>query len=681
MPEAIGSTGQESQCGATLDFQHVEQYDGSFNVTTGFVENRQRPVAQTQWRNDLAARYDNPGDVNGQRWCSGTLISEDLYLTAAHCFREGNGWTFPRDAAGNPIAPAVAAQEMLVRFNYQRAPDNSLRTEQTYTVDALVEFELNGLDVALLRLNGAPGLIHGAARIARNDAATNEPLAIIGHPAGQPKQLSTGNSAGISGNRLNYGNLDTLGGNSGSGILHSETGLLVGVHTNGGCTTTGGNNFGMRIGAVLAASTEITSVLNAQDRVLATFQSQLGREPAESEYVQYVRALSVALAGGSQAELDRVVRGTADVQLVGDFMDLGHDQVLHINRGGSATKIMILDRQSGTAPGTPLYWEEWGQSGLLNGWVDGEDLQLAGDFMNLGYDQVMFINRDGVGGKVMVVDYKAGIVPGTVRAHESWTGPSWLGGWIDDGDLQRVGDFRGLGHDQVMFINRGGIGGKVMVLDYSVSVQPGLLGTQVYSEAWGQSAQLDGWIGDEDLQLVGDFTNLGYDQVMFINRDGTGGKVMVVDYGSGAVPGTVRAHESWTSPSWLGGWIDDGDLQRVGDFRGLGHDQVMFINRGGTGGKVMVLDYAVSVQPGLLGTQVYSEAWGQSNLLLDWLDPNDLLLTGDFRGLNHAQAMFINRAGTGGTAMVVDYVSGTAPGTTVYYEDWASPSWLGGWID
>lgn len=37
------------------------------------------------------------------------------------------------------------------------------------------------------------------------------------------------------------------GGNSGSPVVHEETGLAIGVHTHGGCSATGGSNQGTRI--------------------------------------------------------------------------------------------------------------------------------------------------------------------------------------------------------------------------------------------------------------------------------------------------------------------------------------------------------------------------------------------------------------------------------------------------
>ncbi|MBK8979951.1 MAG: trypsin-like peptidase domain-containing protein [Planctomycetes bacterium] len=40
---------------------------------------------------------------------------------------------------------------------------------------------------------------------------------------------------------------DTTGGNSGSPIIHEQTGDAIGIHTHGGCSTSGGQNYGTRI--------------------------------------------------------------------------------------------------------------------------------------------------------------------------------------------------------------------------------------------------------------------------------------------------------------------------------------------------------------------------------------------------------------------------------------------------
>ena len=40
---------------------------------------------------------DSPGDVSGERFGTGALISDELFLTAGHCFdQSGGGWERPR---------------------------------------------------------------------------------------------------------------------------------------------------------------------------------------------------------------------------------------------------------------------------------------------------------------------------------------------------------------------------------------------------------------------------------------------------------------------------------------------------------------------------------------------------------------------------------------------------------
>jgi hypothetical protein len=57
----------------------------------------------------------------------------------------------------------------------------------------------------------------------------------------QTQQTHVGPNAGSSGTTMRY-QTDTEGGNSGSPVIDDATGLSVGVHTHGGCTTGGGGN-------------------------------------------------------------------------------------------------------------------------------------------------------------------------------------------------------------------------------------------------------------------------------------------------------------------------------------------------------------------------------------------------------------------------------------------------------
>ena len=256
----------ETQCGPQDDSQPVEQYDGTLGVTTAFVNQHETPVGQLQWNSNLATIYTNPGNVNGARWCTGTLISGNLFLTAGHCFDDDDrsGWIMPRvNGTDTPIPPTEIATRMHVNFNYQDDPSGNPRTVTQVAIEELIEYRLGGLDFAIVRLAGNPGGTFGQATVATTDAAVNDMLCIIGHPAGVPKRIEAGPLTSFQGHRIRYDDIDTLGGNSGSGILQSPSGQIVGIHTNGGCTTAGtGSNFGVRISRLLEESPTLQDIIS-----------------------------------------------------------------------------------------------------------------------------------------------------------------------------------------------------------------------------------------------------------------------------------------------------------------------------------------------------------------------------------------------------------------------------------
>lgn len=256
----------ESICGATDDSQPVEQYNGTLGVTQQFAAAHQAKVGQIQWDDDLANHYTNPGNVNNVRWCTGAMISNNLFLTAGHCFDSNpSGWQVPRvNGTSNPISPGEIASRMHINFNYQVDPNGDLRDEVEFRVEELIEHRTGGLDVAVLRLAGNPGATFGIGEVAPGDASVGNMMAIIGHPAGVPKRIEAGPVTQLDGDRIRYNDVDTLGGNSGSAIWQSPSGRIIGVHTNGGCNTAGtGSNSGMRIARVIEESSTIQSLAEA----------------------------------------------------------------------------------------------------------------------------------------------------------------------------------------------------------------------------------------------------------------------------------------------------------------------------------------------------------------------------------------------------------------------------------
>ena len=95
-----------------------------------------------------------------------------------------------------------------------------------------------------------------------------------------------------------------------------------------------------------------------------------------------------------------------------------------------------------------------GASDWLDGWDEADQIQLSGDFMGLGYDQVLFINRTGGDGRAMVVDFAPGAPDGGIRYFEPRGLNPWLDGIDGDGRLRLVGDFAGIGRDQVLFVEQ-----------------------------------------------------------------------------------------------------------------------------------------------------------------------------------------------------------------------------------
>lgn len=235
------SVGAQSICGGTDDLQDIEDYDGSRGPSQALA---------TAASSSVGALAMGQAGPNSRKFCTGTLIADNLFLTASHC-------------VDGDITKNFAV------FNYQYAKGTKTLREQTHVpILEIVEDGgyRTGLDYAVLKLgnlsNGqTPGQAFGYKKVSAENLVPKQPVFDVQHPSGKPKMVDGGLIAGTRGQSyVTYEIMDTHPGSSGSGVLNAA-GKLVAVHTNGGCRSTGGENAGVPVSLIVKESKVLQSLL------------------------------------------------------------------------------------------------------------------------------------------------------------------------------------------------------------------------------------------------------------------------------------------------------------------------------------------------------------------------------------------------------------------------------------
>jgi V8-like Glu-specific endopeptidase len=173
-------------------------------------------------------------------FCSGTLIDNDLVLTAGHC-----------------ITSASACTNTRFVFKFYRPTATTLETVTTadifscQSIVARQQATVNGrnLDFAVIRLDrsAAPRFTPAPVRAGNTALAVGTNVAVIGSGSGIPFKIDAGGAVrDARGATLDYfiASTDTFGGNSGSGVYetagYTVAGILVRGETdyvsNGSCS-------------------------------------------------------------------------------------------------------------------------------------------------------------------------------------------------------------------------------------------------------------------------------------------------------------------------------------------------------------------------------------------------------------------------------------------------------------
>ena len=156
-------------------------------------------------------------------FCSGSLVAPDVIMTAGHCV---------------PSADECAKIKFVFGFAVKQKDvlPESVPAGEVYGCKELIGRRQvgDGADWALVRLDRK---VAGHAPLKLNltgAIADKTEVLVIGHPSGLPTKIAGGAHV-RDGSKNGYfvANLDTYGGNSGSAVFNSETGLVEGILVRG----------------------------------------------------------------------------------------------------------------------------------------------------------------------------------------------------------------------------------------------------------------------------------------------------------------------------------------------------------------------------------------------------------------------------------------------------------------
>jgi V8-like Glu-specific endopeptidase len=174
--------------------------------------------------------------------CTVNLTADGCFITAGHCLASASlvdvvEFNVPLSNANGSLVHPPPSDQYVPTTNRQFNNGGVGKDWGVFTVFANTETGLTPLEAQ------GPGLEFATTAPAKRSTVEITGYGVDSGSANQTQQVSTGPVSSVSGanTQLSY-RADTEGGNSGSAVLSG--GLVVAIHSHGGCTRRGGANSG-----------------------------------------------------------------------------------------------------------------------------------------------------------------------------------------------------------------------------------------------------------------------------------------------------------------------------------------------------------------------------------------------------------------------------------------------------
>lgn len=192
---------------------------------------------------DDRAPSNDPAVARLNNGCTAWIIANGKIVTAGHCTENQSSSSFiefnvPLSGSGGQLQHPGPEHQYFMdigSLNYVNGGPGA---------DWAVFNVLNNSQTGLSPLQ-AQGKGFNVVQSAPGNTIRITGFGVDNGTANQTLQTHTGPLTAVTSERLFYAT-DTMGGNSGSPIIDNASGNAVGIHTHGGCSSTGGDNSGTR---------------------------------------------------------------------------------------------------------------------------------------------------------------------------------------------------------------------------------------------------------------------------------------------------------------------------------------------------------------------------------------------------------------------------------------------------